>query len=369
MTFDLESFHAQAVQTPSHESVEEMQSLIINTLESAGICPRTDEHGNIIATKGAESGYHLVLNTHLDTVPPHVPYSTADKIPDTDIKGDVVKGRGSCDAKGPLAALLHAFLSSSPIDGKLTIALTPNEETTQAGAAALKGTLDADGVIVGEPTDLDVCHAARGQFEGTVTITGEAAHAAQPDAGRNAIRAVGPIVNAIDSYDTAYGPGSHESLGEPTLTPTVISGGEARNQIPERCVIEFDRRSVPPESADEFEQTFRTHLQAHAPDSVSVTAALADREGPFLEAFSTSPENQLTKTLADSSGGDIRPFGAATEASYFAAHSPTVVFGPGVLADNHGPVAHAQREYVPVSQLHEAARILDEAVARLVGSE
>lgn len=368
MSFELLAFHQDAVGTPSHESVADMQSLVRDALQAAGHAPRIDDGDNLLVTKGDPTdGYHLVLNTHLDTVPPHRPLGHADTIPGTDEPASVVTGRGSCDAKGPLAAMIAAFLAVEPDAGALTLALTPDEETRQTGAAHIAGDLDADGVIVGEPTGLDICHAARGQFEGVITLTGEAAHAAQPEAGNNAVRAAAPILQAIDRFDDDRGPGEHAVLGAPTLTATTIDGGETFNQVPATCRIGFDRRSVPPETADGFEAALTEHLQAVIPAAIDLSVQLVDRDAPFLEAFSTPTDAALVETMATATGGAVRPFGAATEASFFAEHAPTVIFGPGVLADAHGPVAHAEREYVQTDQLQSAAEMLTQATRTLVG--
>ncbi|WP_255150741.1 M20 family metallopeptidase [Halorarius halobius] len=353
MAFDLLAFHERAVRTPSHEAVSEMRDLLVDTLAAHGHDPRVDDAGNTLATKG-DGDPHLVLNTHIDTVPPHVAFER---------DGDVVRGRGACDAKGPLAALLDAFLACDP-DGRLTLAVTPDEEVLSTGAAALD--LDADGYIVGEPTGLDVCNAAKGRFEATVVVEGVAAHAAEPASGANAVHGAASVLDVLDGYDDAHGPGAHDSLGVPTLQATTIDGGEATNQLPARCSFTVDRRSVPPESAEEFRQSLESHLRRHAPDDVSVSVALTDRPTPFLEAFHTPADDPLAATLAAESGGAIRPFSAATEASYFASDAPTVVFGPGVLADDEGAVAHADREYVARSEVRAAADALRGTLSHLL---
>jgi len=374
-SFDRLGFHEQAVRTPSHESVETMRRLLVETLETAGADPAVDEAGNTLATRTADGhddptvlhdegavapeGLHLVLNTHIDTVPPHVPFAERED-------GTVVEGRGACDAKGPLAALVDAFLRADVDSGRLTLAITPDEEVNQTGAAHLAGTLDADGFVVGEPTDLDVCTAARGQFEGTVTVQGTSAHAATPGEGDNAVRALAPLLQALETYDERRGPGEHESLGRPTLTPTLVEGGEVANQVPAEATVTFDRRSVPPESAPEFRAALADHLSEWVPSSMGLRVDLEDRDAPYLEAFATDADEPLVRTLADASGGAVRPFGAATEASFFAAHAPTVVFGPGVLADEQGAVAHSDREYVRRADVEAAAAAVREAVSTLV---
>jgi acetylornithine deacetylase/succinyl-diaminopimelate desuccinylase-like protein len=342
--FDTVGFHERAVRTASHEDVTEMRALLFETLEDHGTEPRVDDAGNVLASRGDGNGPHLALNTHIDTVPPHVEYAR---------DGDVASGRGACDAKGPLAALLDAFLACDPGNGRVTLAVTPDEETISTGAAALD--LDADGYIVGEPTGLDVCTAARGRFEGTVSLSGVAAHAAEPESGVNAVAALAPLFRAVETFDDEYGPGEHEQLGGPTLTVTTVEGGEATNQVPAECRFTLDRRSVPPETADGFAAEITEHLRAHAPERVGVEFALKDRPTPFLEAWATDPDAPLARRLVEESGGVARPFTAATEASYFAEDAPTVVFGPGVLADEEGAVAHAEREYVKLSEVEEAA--------------
>ena len=373
--FDLLAFHERAVGTPSHESVGEMRALLVETLEAAGAGPAVDAAGNTLATRTADGhedpgvlqgegvvpaeGYHLVLNTHVDTVPPHVPFAEREG-------GEIVEGRGACDAKGPLAALVDAFLRADVSEGRLTLAVTPDEEVSQTGAAHLAGTLEADGFLVGEPTGLEVCTAARGQFEGTVTVQGTSGHAATPGEGDNAVRALAPLLQAMETYDERQGPGEHESLGRPTLTPTLVEGGEAPNQVPAEARITFDRRSVPPERVHEFRAALEEHLSEWVPSSMGLRVDLEGREAPYLEPFATDPEDPLVRALADASGGAVRPFGAATEASLFAGHAPTVVFGPGVLADDRGAVAHSDREYVRRADVAAAADAVRATVDELL---
>jgi acetylornithine deacetylase/succinyl-diaminopimelate desuccinylase len=357
MPFDPVAFHREAVETPSHDDGDAMRSLLTETLRSAGCVPTVDSEGNILATRGFGNGEHIVLNTHMDTVSPHVPFED---------EGDLVRGRGACDAKGPLAALLGAFLQAELEHGQLTLAVTPNEETTQVGGAHLGETLQAEGYIVGEPTGLDVCVAARGQFEGVVTISGESAHASAPGEGANAIRAVAPILQAMESYDDERGPGEHDLLGWPTLTPTTIEGGDAINQVPATCRIGFDRRTIPPEGRGEFLDELQEHITPWLPGDYGVRVQALRPDQPWPSAFATDRSARLVETLAATSGGEIRAFGAAAEAAYFADDAPTVIFGPGVLADEHGPVAHSQREYVRKAAIGRAADAVSETIETLL---
>ena len=355
---DLERFHREAIATPSHQDVGEMRSLLVDTLSDAGYEPEVDTVGCVVVTRSGESaGPHLVLNTHLDTVPPHIPYER---------DGNVVRGRGSCDAKGPMAAFIDAFCAASLDRGKLTLAVSPDEETSQFGGEHLAETLSPDGVIVGEPTGLDVCVAARGSFGGHVTVIGESAHASDPESGQNSINAVGPIVEALARFDEECGPDDHQVLGAPVVSPTRIEGGGPLNQIPAECTVSFDRRSVPPETSDEFFAALRTYLEQEIPNGYEVAVEPAYPESPDPEAFVTDQDAELVRTLVEMSGGKIRAFGAATEASYFAPHAPTVIFGPGELSDADGPVAHSDREYVRISEVEAAATTVTATLEELL---
>ena len=156
-------------------------------------------------------------------------------------------------------------------------------------------------------------------------------------------------------FDEECGPAVHELLGAPLLSPTRIEGGGPLNQIPAECTVSFDRRSVPPETSADFFATLTPFLEQELPDEDVVEVQPAYPESPDPEAFVTETDAMLVQTLAEMSGGEIRVFGAATEASYFASKAPTVVFGPGELSDADGPVAHSDREYVHLSELTAAA--------------
>ena len=354
--FDPIDFLEMAVDTPSHENVDAMRELLRETLDAHGVESRIDEAGNVLASRGSGSP-HLVLNTHVDTVSPHVPLERDDGI---------VRGRGSCDAKGPLAAMLGAFLAVESPPGQVTLAVTPDEEVHSIGAAALvEGGLPerADCVIVGEPTDLAVCTAAKGRFQGTITCSGKNAHAAEPGAGENAIRIAARVIDALESFtERPEEPTDHPELGAPTLTPTTIEGGTATNQVPAECRLSVDRRSVPPETQEGFADALNEHLRERGLDA---SYGHAERETPFLEAFETDRDALVVRSLVEAGARTPRAFSAATEASYFAAAAPTVIFGPGVLADDEGAVAHAPREYVRIEDVERAASILTGALDSL----
>jgi acetylornithine deacetylase len=385
--FDPVAFVAALAEFDTHDSVDAAREFFVDTLASHGVDATVDDAGNVLATTGdPDAGPHVVLNSHLDTVPPGVPFER---------DGDVLHGRGTCDAGGPLAALVAGFLavhatqaadtgSGDAVAGAVTLAVTPDEEVLSEGAYHLVtggaggdgdggGPVDAianaDAFVVGEPTDLAACTAAKGRFQGTLSLGGENAHAAEPASGVNAVAALEDALAAVRSFDDrADAPPVHDQLGAATLTPTVVEGGTATNQVPADASVVLDRRSVPPETATGFRNALLAHVRETVPGDVRVAFAFTDRDTPFLEAWATDPNAPVVDALVDAGASSPRPFGAATEASYFADLAPTVVFGPGVLADDDGAVAHSPREYVHASDVERAATLVEGTLQSLLAS-
>jgi len=353
-------FLREAVAIDSTDDVGPMRRFLTETLEAADLPVTTDPMGTVCARRGpVDASTHLLLNTHLDTVPPHIP-------PRWDPQTRTLHGRGSADAKGSLAAMVEAFCSARlRPDACVTLAVTTDEEVHSRGAAALE--VGQTMAIVGEPTDLTLATAAKGRFVASVRLSGTAGHAATPTECVNPIEAVGPAVAAIHAMD-ADGP-RDPLLGAAVATVTQVEGGGAANQVPAVTELTVDRRSIPPETADGFEQRLQRVVAAAVPSAVEVTTTLAARPTPFLTAFHTPPSAGVVQLLSEAlQAADIEPtrtaFAAATEASYFA-ETPVVVFGPGRLADADGPIAHADREYIPTRAVETAAGVLRRTIESL----
>lgn len=353
----LVDIHEQLIKIDSTERVGRIRDHIYDLLEASGEEPVIDGSGNIIATKG-EGNPHYVLNTHFDTVPPHIPYER---------NGNEIKGRGASDAKGPLAIFLQSFMDFTPTVGKLTIALTHDEETEMAGAKYLSETLeDVDGFIIGEPTELDVCISSKGYYEGKIHVEGEAAHSSTPEDGINAISVAGHISHILNEYDEYMETKPHSELGEPVLEPTIINGGEAINQIPEKCVVQYSRRGVPPEDEEEFTRGLETYLEDRVHTDAEIT--LESKGLSFLAPFETDTNANIVDAFRSSGAGELRAFTAATEASLFTDFGvPIVIFGPGYISDGEGAVAHSEREYIPRDQLEKSYNILGDTLSELFG--
>jgi acetylornithine deacetylase len=149
--------------------------------------------------------------------------------------------------------------------------------------------------------------------------------------------------------------GAHPLCGSATLNVGTIAGGVSVNTVPDACAIEIDRRTVPGET----HQTARQHLIDHLEREAGLDFAL-EHEAPFLLALSLADEHNrpLADRLAVSASGLVDPCRAVgvpygTDAAAFAAAGvPTVVFGPGAIAQ-----AHTADEWIALDQVEKAAEI------------
>lgn len=333
------------IKIESDSDITRIQNFILDQLGEAEL----DSTGGIVARKdGAESGPALLFNTHMDVVSPYLEFER---------DRDRIKGRGAADAKGSLAAMMSAFSAVEPTDGSVELVISPDEETTQQGLYNyLSEGIDIDFAIVGEPTGLDVCPAARGHYDLLVTLTGESAHGATPDSGVNATRCAAAAITRIERLPQL----TDDLLGTNSFTPTIIRGGNRPNQVPDHAEFVVDYRTVPAESREEAISTIEQALDGirceYTVDLYENGSALAafktESSNPFVDSFRSCIESETGVAPA------TRPFDAATEAAFFAPYAPVVVFGPGRISEGNQPIAHSAHEFVPVSDVENAAHVL-----------
>ncbi|QDV41227.1 Acetylornithine deacetylase [Stieleria neptunia] len=323
--------------------------------------------GNVIAKlDGDPDRPTILLDAHQDTVP--VAGMTIDPYRGVERDGRIY-GRGACDVKGPMAAILSTVArlhrEEARSHASLVLSMTCDEELGQKGAIDLArrfGTGDSfltptpDLAIVAEPTELNVVVAHKGVLRWRIRTTGVAAHSSRPRLGQNAIYSMARTVRGLeqlaDELQTS-GPG-HPLCGRPTLSVGTIRGGESVNIVPQTCVIEIDRRVVPGESFESILDQTRQALERQSGIALEMlppdTVCDPLRDGGN-EALAESLVS-LTRQVA----GVSEAIGVAftTQAPKFAAAGlPTVVFGPGSIDQ-----AHTKDEWIDIEQLNQGAEIL-----------
>jgi acetylornithine deacetylase len=280
-------------------------------------------------------------------------------------------GRGACDTKGSLAAMLAAMarLVERRADLAVNVLLLAavDEEYQYRGIAHFVAAgLPVTAAIVGEPTALHPVIAHKGCVRWRIVTHGRAAHSSRPAEGHNAIVQMAVVIQALEALAPALAARRHPLVGAPTLSIGRIWGGTGVNIVPDRCTIEIDRRTIPgedPASAlAEIDACLAT-LQAADP------RLRLEREEPFVVdwALDTPPDAAIVAAMIDAAralGTPATPIGAAygTDASklWALAGVPSVVLGPGSIAQ-----AHTADEYVSLDDLTAAAALYTQAALNL----
>ncbi len=340
------------------------------TYQRQTVAPKRD---NVVArldgtTPPDQGGGVLMFEAHQDTVP-----VTGMTIPPwtPTVRDGRLYGRGACDIKGGMAAMLSAFArlaDERPADmPTLIMACTVNEEHGYTGASALVELWDKedsifprqpDGAIVAEPTGLQAVVAHKGVVRWRCHARGRAGHSSQPHLAVSAIFKMHPVLKALERYQTEIAPslGRHPRCGTPTLSVGTITGGLSVNTVPDLCTIQIDRRLIPGEDPHE--------AYRHVVDFIAWETekdAAIEHEEPFLIGYGLRDEQNtaLASALvaaAGEAGIDCETIGVAygTDAAAFAAAGvPSVVFGPGSIDQ-----AHTADEWVPLDELRLASEAL-----------
>jgi len=312
---------------------------------------------NIIARVEGGNGPSLLLEAHTDTVE----IENMDIAPfDPVVKNGRGYGRGSCDDKASLAAMMIGLRNAAEkgLAGTVTVAATADEEYGFGGARKLvEAGCMADGAVVGEPTCLQLVIAHKGACRLKVSTHGTAAHSSQPHKGENAIYAMAEIVRVLRDYaDALCRRPEHPLVGGPTCCVGMIWGGQAPNIVPDRCEVTVDRRVIPGENMAAVEAKIRSVIGAEVGDEVNWCIELS-LAGLPLE---TDPECRIALLAREAIGavtGDTTLAGVqyGTDASAFSLSGiPSVVVGPGSIQQ-----AHTAVEYVDIDQVEKAAVIYE----------
>lgn len=328
--------------------------------------PVRPQRDNVLATFHApNANTHILLEVHQDTVP--VDGMVIDPFKPTR-DGNRMYGRGACDNKGSMTAMLLALrrLATERPAGAatVTLALTVDEENTFLGASELVNQgVAADMAIVAEPTNLDIVVAHKGIIRWEIETPGVACHSSAPERGVNAIYRMAPILERLAAYSALLDKRPADPLlGKPTLSVGRVEGGTSVNTVPDFCRIQVDRRLIPGEIPEAAYAEANAFIRAHPtvdfpiefrPPWVQLGPMGNEANGPLAASFGRSID-----TFRGTHAVGVVPFG--TDAAVFArAGIPSIVFGPGSIAQ-----AHTKDEWVPLDEVARAADILFDFCSR-----
>ena len=355
----------------SGESVEKgMANFIENVLTGARIdCERqtvVEGRDNVIAIVHATNSdvNGLMLNSHMDTVPVD---NMSIKPFDPVIADGCVFGRGSCDAKASLAAMMSAVIECANQPDRprpVVFAAMADEEFGFTGSWKLiEKSWPVSACVVGEPTLLRRVIAHKGIVRWRIEVRGLSAHGATPELGRNAVYDGARVALALEEYaQHLREKQSHPRLGHSTLNVGRVTGGHAVNIVPDKCVFELEQRLLPGEDGAQAVKNCEQFLRDKIDKSVQFTF-----EAPYLidPALETAAEAEIVEALAraqqDELGAERELAGAnyGTDGSKLArAGIQTVVCGPGDIAQ-----AHTANEFVEIKQLELATRMYSHLLA------
>ncbi len=324
----------------------------------------------------------LLWDAHQDTVPAEgmtiEPFTPV-------VRDGRMYGRGACDVKGGLAAMLAALERLAVADTRhatVVLAATVNEEFGFAGALALAGLWQGPGkaagdevvrgllgakpviAIVAEPTELDLVVSHKGSMKWRTRVYGRACHGAFPEKGINALYIAARAALAIEelSAELLTRHPDHP-CGPPTLSLGTLRGGTGVNLVPDLAVLEIERRLLPEENPRDARAEMIERI-AHACGDARI-----EHDAPFNDTYglpdgtsdpAASPWVASVERAAGARGAGRRTAARyGTNAGvYAAAGVPSIVFGPGSIAQ-----AHTADEWIDLAQLAAAADILVDIVA------
>jgi acetylornithine deacetylase len=333
-----------------------------------------DNRPNVVGVwKGSGGGRSLILNGHIDTMP----FDQLDKWITHPVRPLLSEGklygRGSCDMKAGVAAMIMAvenlIQQGVHLKGDVIIQSVVDEEGGGNGTlACIDRGYKADAAIVTEPTELQIMPAHMGWLFYRMEFSGKALHSAMKWLGVNAIEKAVKVVLAIQELEREWAIAKrHPLLPPPTINIGTIHGGMAGSVVPDSCTMEFGLHYLPTDADEEMlGSRVEAELMGAIRRVIASDAWMSEhpptinkyQEGsgyeiplqhPLVEQFSSRFQHVFQKAPI------IRGCEYGSDARLLANYgqTPTIVFGPGSIEQ-----AHSINEFVEVSQYHESIQML-----------
>jgi acetylornithine deacetylase len=330
---------------------------------------------NLYATVGPEGPDGVMLSGHTDVVPVEGQAWTHPPFALTEAEGRLY-GRGTADMKGFVACAVEAMLLAArrPLRVPLHLALSYDEEIGCMGVRSLIDMLAAAPVkprfcIVGEPTGMQVATGHKGKVALRATCTGREGHSALAPLALNALHLAGDFLGAVRRVQaevaaTGLRDGDYD-VPYTTLHVGKMAGGVQVNIVPSHATLEFEIRSLAGEDVggliarlEAEAEAIVAPLRADFPEAAIRVERLWDYPG--LGTPSDAGVVNFVKALTGANGTIKVAFG--TEGGLFDQRLgiPTVICGPGSMAQGHKP-----DEFVSVEQLERCRAMLGALVGRL----
>lgn len=361
---------------PNIDLMQYVQSLLAEAGIASQLIPdATGGKANLFATTGPEGVGGVMLSGHTDVVPVEGQVWTVPPFALTEMDGRYY-GRGAADMKGFVACAIAAMLEAAkrPLKVPLHLALSYDEEIGCMGVRSLIDMLDAAPVrprfcIVGEPTGMQVATGHKGKIALRATCIGREGHSALAPMALNALHLAADFVNVIRALQarvaqTGLRDGDYD-VPYTTLHVGKLNGGVQVNIVPNHAVLDFEIRSLAGEDTDALIADLRAAaeaivapLGADFPEAAIKVERLWDYPG--LGTASDAGVVNFVKSLTGANGTFKVAFG--TEGGLFDARLgiPTVICGPGSMAQGHKP-----DEFVAVEQMQRCQEMMATLIDRL----
>ncbi len=326
-----------------------------------------DPNGSVVGViQGGQPGPTLLFDSHIDTVG----ISSPERWQYPPFGGEIVEGRlygrGASDMKGAAAGMViaAAAVDRAELAGRVVISTSVMEEVLEGRALqTVMEKVPPDFVVICEPSGLKLVHASRGRAEIVIETFGVSGHSATPDKAVNAVRAMLPVVEAIQQIelpvDQVVGRGVME------LTDIISSPYPAYSVIPDRCRATYDRRLMPGESWESVQASL-----AELPTIPGARVEVSLFEGShttytgieltmdkWFPAWAFPQDHNFVQTAAQGLQNAGLPveydvYRFCTNGAYSAgvAGVPTIGFGP-----SNSALCHIVDEYIELDALVKAA--------------
>jgi len=340
-------------------AVEYIEGLFADTPADAHRHPVSAAHENLLVRYPADAeAPAIVFESHMDVVPAD---DWLDRAFTPRLDGDVLYGRGACDDKGSLTAMILAMLdlleSGERPPRPVLLLCAGDEEYAQTGIKSFRGLPFAiERGIFGEPTGLTPVVQHKGTMRWDITVHGKSAHTSRPELGVNAIHGAMDVIAALREHQRVL-QARHPNplMTGPMLTVSMIRGGRTRNAVPDECVLSLDFRVVPGMDMEAARAEVFDVL-----DGLGWEVSHGDLQlmTPPLDTPIEHPFSRRVLSICRAHAGDgiqLRGEPYGTDGSWLADRAAVLVLGPGDIR-----TAHAVDECIDLNEIVTCARIYRE---------